>query len=82
MKFCLADAKANQTVKIVSLGASGSVFRKKLLAMGLTPGVEVNITRKAPLGGPLELALRGFSLSLRRNEAQGIEVEVLQPVHS
>ena len=80
MTYCLADVDAKQKVKVVSLGAAGSVFRKKLLAMGLTPGIEVNITRKAPLGGPLELSLRGFSLSLRRNEAQGIRVELLKAV--
>jgi len=77
MSHCLADIDAKQKVKVVSLGSAGSVFRKKLLAMGLTPGIEVNITRKAPLGGPLELSLRGFSLSLRRNEAEEIQVELL-----
>lgn len=77
MNCCLADVEVKQKVKVVSLGASGSVFRKKLLSMGLTPGIEVNVTRKAPMGGPLELVLRGFSLSLRKNEAQGIQVELL-----
>ncbi len=77
MSFCLADVQARQRVKIISLGTSGSLFRKKLLAMGLTPGTEVNVTRKAPMGGPLELFLRGFSLSLRKNEAQSILVEPL-----
>ncbi len=77
MTRCLADVDAKQKVRVVSLGASGSVFRRKLLSMGLTPGIEVNVTRKAPMGGPLELSLRGFSLSLRKNEAQGIQVELL-----
>lgn len=77
MNYCLADVEAKQKVKVISLGGAGSVFRKKLLAMGLTPGIEIDITRKAPMGGPLELSLRGFSLSLRRNEAQGIQVELL-----
>ncbi|WP_444994118.1 FeoA family protein [Aliikangiella sp. IMCC44359] len=77
MTYCLADIDAKQKVKVVSLGSAGSIFRKKLLAMGLTPGIEVDITRKAPLGGPLELYLRGFSLSLRRNEALAIQVELL-----
>jgi len=45
--------------------------------MGLTPGIEVNILRKAPLGGPMELNLRGFSLSLRRSEALGIQVQLV-----
>jgi len=77
MTYCLADVNAKQKVRVVSLGASGSLFRKKLLAMGLTPGTEIDVTRKAPMGGPLELFLRGFSLSLRKNEAQGIFVELL-----
>jgi len=77
MNLSLANIEAKRKVKVVSLGAAGSVFRRKLLSMGLTPGTEVNILRKAPLGGPMELNLRGFSLSLRRNEAQGIQVQLL-----
>lgn len=80
MNCCLADVEVKQKVKVISLGAAGSVFRRKLLSMGLTPGIEVDVTRKAPMGGPLELALRGFSLSLRKNEAQGIQVELLGTV--
>ena len=77
MSFSLADVNVKQKVKVVSLGTSSSIFRRKLLSMGLTPGIEIDITRKAPMGGPLELALRGFSLSLRKNEAQGIQVELV-----
>jgi ferrous iron transport protein A len=69
MNHSLASVKAKCRVKVVSLGAVGSVFRRKLLSMGLTPGIEINVLRKAPFGGPMELNLRGFSLSLRRNEA-------------
>ena len=77
MTQSLANIDAKRKVKVVSLGAAGSVFRRKLLSMGLTPGIEINVLRKAPLGGPLELNLRGFSLSLRRNEAQDIQVQVV-----
>ena len=77
MNHSLASVKAKRKVKVVSLGAAGSVFRRKLLSMGLTPGIEVNILRKAPFGGPLELNLRGFSLSLRRSEALGIQVQLI-----
>ena len=73
----LANVAEKQKVKVISLGTVGGIFRRKLLSMGLTPGIEVNILRKAPLGGPLELNLRGFSLSLRRNEAQGIQVQLV-----
>ncbi len=77
MTQSLANVDAKRKVRIVSLGAAGSVFRRKLLSMGLTPGIELDVLRKAPLGGPLELNLRGFSLSLRRNEAQGIQVQLV-----
>jgi len=77
MTQSLASVDAERSVKVVSLGEKGSVFRKKLLSMGLTPGTRVSILRKAPLGGPLELSLRGFSLSLRQSEARGIRVELL-----
>ena len=77
MTHSLANVEAKHKVKVISLGAAGSVFRRKLLSMGLTPGIEIDILRKAPLGGPMELNLRGFSLSLRRNEALGIQVQLL-----
>lgn len=75
MTYNLAELATKQRAKVLSLGGSRNVFRKKLLSMGLTPGIEVNILRKAPLGGPIELSLRGFSLSLRQNEAQNIMVQ-------
>ena len=74
---CLSSIEAKQKVRVVSLGSAGSVFRRKLLSMGLTPGIEVSVLRKAALGGPMELNLRGFSLSLRRNEAQDIQVQLI-----
>ncbi len=48
---------------------------RRLLEMGLLPGTEVRVVRVAPLGDPIELALRGYALSIRRAEALGIEVE-------
>jgi ferrous iron transport protein A len=52
-------------------------YRQKLLAMGLTPGVEFLVTRVAPMGDPVEILLRGFSLSLRRDEAATLLVEAV-----
>lgn len=49
-------------------------FRRKLLAMGITPGCKVTVIRVAPLGDPLEIKMRGFFLCLRRNEAAAIAV--------
>ena len=50
------------------------MYRKKLLAMGLTPGTAFEVLRVAPLGDPLEISIRGYSISLRRAEAAGIIV--------
>ncbi len=49
-------------------------YRQKLLAMGLTPGTELSIVRVAPLGDPVEIKVRGFSLSLRKAEADALQI--------
>lgn len=59
--------------RIVGIRASG-VFRKRLLAMGMVPGVDVEAVRAAPLGDPVEYRVKGYALSLRRAEASTIEV--------
>jgi len=63
--------------KIVGFDKAGKAYRKKLLAMGLTPGTEFKVTRFAPLGDPVEIKIRGFSLSLRKNEATVLLIEKL-----
>jgi len=63
--------------KIVGFDKSGKAYRKKLLAMGLTPGTEFKVTRFAPLGDSVEIKIRGFSLSLRKNEATVLLIEKL-----
>jgi len=68
---------AGDTGRIVGFDQAGGAYRKKLLAMGLTPGTEFTITRFAPMGDPVEIKLRGFSLSLRRNEASVLMIEKL-----
>lgn len=52
-----------------------SAVRRKLLDMGITPGVEIKVTGKAPLGDPLEVLVRGYKLTLRKNEAKVISGE-------
>lgn len=52
----------------------GSVVKRKLLDMGVTPGVEVKIVGKAPMGDPINIELRGYKLTLRKNEAKAILV--------
>lgn len=61
---------------IKSLKPEARPFRRKLLAMGVTTGCEVEVLRAAPLGDPLQIEMRGFQLCLRRREAAAINVEV------
>jgi ferrous iron transport protein A len=63
--------------KIVGFEPTGKPYRKKLLAMGLTPGTEFSVTRFAPMGDPVEIKLRGFALTLRRDEASVLQIEKL-----
>jgi Fe2+ transport system protein FeoA len=62
--------------RIVRVTGSGEVSRR-LLEMGITPGAEIRLLRAAPLGDPLEFEIRGYRLSLRRSEAEQIDVETL-----
>lgn len=71
----LSELQIGETGRITSIGPGEKYYRQKLLSMGLVPGTEFKITRVAPLGDPIELAVRGFSLSLRRDEASILQVE-------
>jgi ferrous iron transport protein A len=64
-----------QQVRMVGFHQQAQGFRHKLLAMGLTPGVLMTVVRVAPLGDPIQVMLRGYTLSLRKKECQQIEVE-------
>lgn len=66
---------AGDSGKIIGFQPSGRAYRKRLLAMGLTPGTSFKITRFAPMGDPVEIKIRGFSLSLRKNEAEVLMIE-------
>lgn len=61
--------------KITGFEKSGKAYRKRLLAMGLTPGTLFSITRFAPMGDPVEIRIRGFSLTLRKDEAEVLLIE-------
>ncbi len=61
--------------KIIGFDKTGKAYRKRLLAMGLTPGTKFLVTRFAPLGDPVEIKIRGFSLTLRKNEAAILLIE-------
>lgn len=66
-----------QPVRVLGFQQQSAGFRHKLLAMGLTPGVMITVIRVAPLGDPVQVKLRGYTLSLRKKECQQIEVETI-----
>lgn len=70
----LKDAKIGETVRVVKIHGEGAV-KRRIMDMGLTKGVEVYIRKVAPLGDPIEVTVRGYELSLRKADAEQIEVE-------
>ncbi|QER41363.1 ferrous iron transport protein A [Thermodesulfobacterium sp. TA1] len=72
----LSESKVGQKVKVLSLEGSPSV-KQRLKEMGLTPGVELQVVRVAPLADPIDVVVRGYHLSIRKKEAELIKVEVL-----
>ncbi|MDD2800573.1 MAG: FeoA family protein [Methylobacter sp.] len=77
MTTSLKNLAVGNVGKVIGFDQSGKAYRKRLLAMGLTPGIEFSITRFAPMGDPVEIKLRGFSLTLRKDEAAVVLVEKL-----
>lgn len=71
----LKEVKVGETVKIAKVHGEGPT-RRRLMDMGLTRGTEVFVRKVAPLGDPMELAVRGYELSIRLDEAELIEVEM------
>ena len=69
----LKDAKIGDTVRVVKLHGEGAV-KRRIMDMGLTKGVEVYIRKLAPLGDPIEITVRGYELSLRKADAEMIEI--------
>ena len=70
----LKDAKVGETVKVVRLNGAGPL-KRRIMDMGITKGVEVYVRKVAPLGDPLETTVRGYELSIRRADAEMIEIE-------
>ncbi len=70
----LKEAKVGETVKVTKLTGTGAV-KRRIMDMGITKGVEVYIRKVAPLGDPVEVTVRGYELSLRKADAEIIEVE-------
>lgn len=69
----LQEVKVGGTVKVVRLNGTGPV-KRRIMDMGLTKGTEVAVRKIAPLGDPIELTVRGYELSIRKDEAAAIEV--------
>lgn len=72
----LNELKVKQRGKIVALKGSGSIH-KRLLDMGLVKGTIIEVERVAPLGDPVEIKIKGYNLSLRKEEAKSVIVEVI-----
>lgn len=70
----LKGARVGETVKVVKLHGEGAI-KRRIMDMGITKGVEVHIRKVAPLGDPIEVTVRGYELSLRKADADMIEVE-------
>ena len=70
----LRHAKIGDTVKVVKLHGEGAV-KRRIMDMGITKGVEVYVRKVAPLGDPIEVTVRGYELSLRKADADMIEIE-------
>ncbi|HIV21934.1 MAG TPA: ferrous iron transport protein A [Candidatus Scatomorpha stercorigallinarum] len=70
----LRDAKVGETVTVVKLHGEGAL-KRRIMDMGVTKGTEIYIRKVAPLGDPLETTVRGYELSIRRADAELIEVK-------
>ena len=69
----LRDAKIGETVKVAKLNGAGAI-KRRIMDMGITKGVEIYIRKVAPLGDPIEVTVRGYELSLRKADAEMIEL--------
>ena len=70
----LKDLKIGKTAKVIKVHGEGAV-RRRIMDMGITKGVEIYLRKVAPLGDPRELTVRGYELSIRKEDAQMIEIE-------
>ena len=70
----LKDAKVGESVTVVRLHGEGAV-KRRIMDMGITRGVDIYVRKVAPLGDPMELTVRGYELSVRKADAEMVEVE-------
>ena len=69
----LREVPVHTTVKVVKINGEGA-FRRRIMDMGITKNSEIYVRKVAPLGDPVELTVRGYELSLRRDDAESVEV--------
>ncbi len=70
----LRDVRIGETVKVVKLHGEGAI-KRRIMDMGITRGIEIYVRKVAPLGDPIEINVRGYELSIRKADAEMIEVE-------
>ena len=70
----LREAKVGQNLRVVKIHGDGAV-KRRIMDMGITKGIELHVRKVAPLGDPIEITVRGYELSIRKDDAQMIEVE-------
>ena len=71
----LKELKSGQEGKVISIGERGPL-RRRIMDMGVTPGVVIKVIKVAPLGDPIEVNIRGYELSLRKAEAEQIQIQL------
>jgi len=78
MTTTLRDMKEGENGRVMKYARGSSLYKQRLLSMGLTPGTGFTVQRIAPLGDPVEIKVRGSRLSLRKEEAAVLSVEIMQ----
>lgn len=71
----IGNLKVGQKGRVIAFLGGSKSYKQRLMAMGLLPGTEFTLLRLAPLGDPIEILVRGFALSLRKDEANVLQVE-------
>lgn len=74
MAKLLTELNKGETARIVKVNGEGAI-RRRLFDMGVTPGADVELRKKAPLGDPIEVTIRGYELTLRKAEAACVEIQ-------
>ena len=72
----LNELKPGNKARVIQVNGKGSA-RRRILDMGMVPGVEVEMVRNAPLGDPMQFLVKGYNLSIRKNEAEQIVVQLI-----